>query len=145
MPREKMLFPSLALLLILTSCGASRQMQSISITPTIGNGVNATFTATGTFNRAPTPVSPVSASWYLLPDVDPPPASYSLSAGKFVATRCPNQPVSATFTIIALAPVDPNASSNGKVPSQVMHDLVYFHTQASEGGFVAATAKLTCQ
>ena len=145
MPREKMFFPSLALLLIVTACGANRRMQSISITPAIGNGANATFTATGTFNRAPTRVSPVSASWYLLPDVDPPPASYSLSAGKFVPTRCPNQPVSATFTIIALAPVDPNAPSNGKVPSQEMHDLVYFHTQASEGGFVAATAKLTCQ
>ena len=145
MPRQKMFFPSLALLLMVTACGANRQMLSINITPTIANGANATFTATGTFNRAPSQVSPVAASWFLLPEVDPPPASYSLSAGKFVATRCPNQPVSATFTIIALAPVDPNASSNGKVPSQVMHDLVYFHTQASEGGFVAATAKLTCQ
>lgn len=145
MPREKMLFPSLALLLIVTACGANRQMQSISITPTIGNGANATFTATGTFNRAPTHVSPVAASWYLLPEVDPPPASYSLASGAFVATRCPPSPVTATFTIVALAPVDPNAASNGKVPSQVMHDLVYFHTQAAEGGFVAATAKLTCQ
>lgn len=143
---EKLFFPGFPLLLILTACGASRQMQSISISPAFENGVNATFTATGTFNMAPTPVSPVAASWYLLPDVDPPPASYSLSSGTFVATRCPpNQPTSATFTVVALAPADPDAASNGKVPTQVMHDLVYFHTQTSEGGFVAATAKLTCQ
>jgi hypothetical protein len=31
------------------------------------------------------------------------------------------------------------------MPSQVFNDLVITHTKTSEGGFVAATAKLNCQ
>jgi hypothetical protein len=133
--------------LVISACGANRQLQSISISPSIGTGPDVAYTATGTFNRAPITVTPVSASWYVLPDVDPPPAMYSLSGGTFVAARCPlnNPQFAATFTVVALAPANPDAPRSGVVPSQVMQDLVYNRTRTIEGGFVAATAKLTCQ
>src|SRR3974390_180118 len=111
MPRPRAIFPALLLLFVISAGGANRQMQSISISPSIGTGVNVTYTATGTFNRAPVTVHPVSVSWYVLPDVDPPAARYSLSGGTFVATRCPqnNPQFAATFTVVALAPANPDA------------------------------------
>src|SRR5215469_11240203 len=99
MPRPRSIFPALLVLLVISACGANRQMQSINISPSIGTGPDVSYTATGTFNRAPITVTPVSASWYVLPDVDPPPAMYSLSGGTFVAARCPlnNLQFTATF------------------------------------------------
>jgi hypothetical protein len=147
MPRPRSIFPAPLLLLVISACGANRQLQSISISPSIGTGPDVAYTATGTFNRAPITVTPVSVSWYVLPDVDPPPAMYSLSGGTFIAARCPlnNLQFTATVTVVALAPANPDAPRSGAVPSQVMQDLVYNRTRTVEGGFVAAAAKLTCQ
>lgn len=147
MERFRSPFPVLPLFLVCCACGgSSRHLQSISISPAIGTGASATFTATGTYSAAPMNVSPAAVSWFLFPEVDPPPPNYSLSNAAFVPIRCPqNATLTATFTIVALAPANPAAPVNGKVPAQVMTDLVFNRTATSEGGFVAASAKLTCQ
>lgn len=147
MERFKPLYLFLPLFLLCCACGGtSRQLQSISISPAVGSGANATFKATGTYNVPPTSVSPVAVSWFLFPEVDPPPPNYSLSNRAFTPVRCPqNVTLPGTFTVVALAPTDPAAPPNGKVPTQVMTDLVFNRTATSEDGFVAATAKLNCQ
>jgi hypothetical protein len=151
MVRITPLFPLLPLFLACFACGGSnRHLQSIGISPTSGGGPTASFQATGTYNVPPMNATPVPVSWFLLPEVDPPPPTYSLSNASFVPRRCPevvNSPGSSagSYTVVALAPTNPAAPLNGTVPPQVMTDLVYNRTATSEDGFVAATAKLTCQ
>jgi hypothetical protein len=81
------------------------------------------------------------------PGIDPPPASYSLVSGSYIAGHClqdTNQsPLN--YTVIALTPTDPNAPSTGAIPAQVFDDLVIARTTSTEGGFVSATAQFTCQ
>lgn len=150
MERIKSLFPVLPLFLVCCACGgSSRHLQSLSISPAIGTGATATFTATGTYTAQPMKVSPAAVSWFLLPEVDPPAANYSLSNAAFVPSRCMQMQATpgatGSFAIVALAPTNPAAPVNGKVPAQVMTDLVFNRTATSEEGFVAASAKLTCQ
>ncbi|HEY2466343.1 MAG TPA: hypothetical protein VGI45_00705 [Terracidiphilus sp.] len=147
MQRIKPLFPLLPLFLVCCACGGnSRHLQSISISPAIGTGTKAAFTASGTYNAPPMNVSPVAVSWFLFPEVDPPPPNYSLSNAAFVPTRCPQGvTLAGTFAIVALAPTNPAAPVNGKVPTQVMADLVFNRTATAEDGFVAASAQLKCQ
>jgi hypothetical protein len=92
-------------------------------------------------------VTPLPVSWFLMgPGVDPPGPGYSLAKGKFTAVRCSEaNPVALTYTVIAVAPADPNAPSSGSMPAQVFTDLVTAHTKTEEGGFVAATASLVCK
>jgi hypothetical protein len=48
------------------------------------------------------------------------------------------------MTVTAIAPMDTKASANGLIPIPVFMDLVRGHTMTQEGGFVAATATVTC-
>jgi len=60
----------LAAAAITLACGSSSQhlLQSVSVTPATADAQNfpnglVTFTATGVFNHAPSPVTPLQASW----------------------------------------------------------------------------------
>jgi hypothetical protein len=140
--------PLLAPIALLVGCsgGMNRQLESISVSPATGSGAPVSYKATGTFTSSPTTVTPLAVSWFMMgPAIDPPGPEYMLTKGDFTAWRCRQaNPVASTYTIIAVAPADPNAPNSGSMPSQVFSDLVIQHTKSSEGGFVAGTAKLGC-
>lgn len=51
---------------ITLACGGAnpqREIESLSVTPAAGEGPQAQFTATGTFNTPPVTVSPLQATW----------------------------------------------------------------------------------
>ena len=139
----------LALAAVLSGCGGSmnRQLVSISISPTTGTGAPVTYTATGTYSDSPVTVTPVAVSWFVMgPAIDPPGPGYALAPGKYTSVRCSQaSPYAATYTVIAVAPSNPNAPDSGPMDSQVFSDLVIHHTKTTEGGFVAATASLACK
>jgi hypothetical protein len=148
-PAQFIALSSALLLLSITGCtaGSDRALQSISISPNTGSGAAASYTATGTFSSPPLSVTPLSVSWLVMgPGLDPPGPGYTLTPGAFLAQRCSQvESKSATnYVVVAYAPTNPNAPSSGPMPAQVFQDLVTAHTMASEGGFVAATATLTC-
>ena len=137
----------LGLPLAVSACGGNvtRQLQSITIARASGTQVN--FTAAGMFTAAPVTESPLAVSWYLMgPAIDPPPANYVLVGTPYHPARCVQAPgsPSVTYTVIALAPVDPNAPLSGSMPYKVFDDLVIAHSKTAEGGFIAATTTVTC-
>ena len=105
-------------------------------------GTQVTFTAAGQFNMSPMTANPARVSWRAAgPGIDPAGMnSYSLTDQPSIFI-CP---VPGTFMVTAYAPKNPNAATDGMVPSQVYQDLVISHTMSAEGGFVAATAQVTC-
>lgn len=138
---------ALLLTISLLGCGggSSRQLLSLTIAPASATAQSgqAQFTATGQFNQAPMNVTPAMAAWFQSsPPFDPPgdPISFTLSSQPFTA-KCLIS--GQTMNVIAFAPVDASAS-NGTIPLQVFLDLTVRHTTNQEGGFVAATAQLTC-
>jgi len=60
---------------ILSGCGSSRQLQTLSVSPasTAAEGGQAQFTATGQFSSMPMSVSPASVSWWQSPPIIDPP------------------------------------------------------------------------
>jgi hypothetical protein len=138
-----------ALLALIPGCGAgtNRVLDSINISPNTAAGATASYVATGNYNAPPMTVSPQSVSWYIMgPGIDPPPAVYSLAVTPYTGQRCSQfQTTTAeTYTVIAVAPVDPAATNFGTIPSQVFEDLVIGRTATAEAGFVSATATLSC-
>ena len=141
-------YTSVALLaaFAISGCGSDRQLESISVTPSSVANVKAasqvTFTAAGQFNMSPMTANPARVSWRAVgPAIDPAGMnSYSLTDQPFTFT-CP---APGMFTVTAYAPTDPNTAADGSVPSQVYQDLVTSHSMSAEGGFVAATAQVTC-
>lgn len=138
---------ALLLTISLLGCGggSSRQLLSLTIAPASATAQSgqAQFTATGQFNQAPMNVTPAMAAWFQSsPPFDPPgdPISFTLSSQPFTA-KCIIS--GQTMNVIAFAPVDASAS-NETIPLQVFLDLTVRHTTNQEGGFVAATAQLTC-
>jgi hypothetical protein len=94
------------------ACGSgssNRQLQSITIENSL-MGDQVSFVATGTFSAPPTTVSPLPVSW----SYAPPPGNYTLTTQPFTP-QCP-----APSPIIASAPVDPNAPSNGSTSTVTM-------------------------
>jgi hypothetical protein len=143
-----LVYTSLALLaaFAMSGCGSDRQLESISVTPAsmtnVKAGTQVTFTAAGQFSMSPMTADPARVSWRAAgPGIDPAGMnSYSLTDQPFMLT-CP---APGTFIVTAYAPTNPNAATDGSVPSQVYQDLVTSHTMSAEGGFVAATAQVTC-
>lgn len=142
------LIPAIALLAFIPGCsGGNRTLDSLSIFPVTTNNAPYTYTAAGTYNTSPMTVNPQPVSWYIMgPGIDPPPAAYSLLPAAYTAQRCSQiqNKTPTTYTVIALAPVDSTAPNSGTVPNQIFQDLVITRTMTAEGGFVSATAKLTC-
>jgi hypothetical protein len=138
---------SLICALLLFGCGQDRMLQSMIVnggsTTAVPRNGQATFTASGQFNMAPMTVNPVAASWAEFgTGIDPiPGTAYSLSTQPFTITCF----FPGTLTVVALAPANPKAPATGTVPQQVYQDLVGSRTMSAEGGFIAATAQLTCQ
>jgi len=134
---------TLLVFLGMTACGStSRQLQSITVSS--GGNVSMQYTATGTFNKAPATVSPLPVSWYVvnsavIANVSPPDYGYTLTSEPYSLNPCV-----LTDTVVALAPMDPNAPTSGGIPSKVYQDLVVTHTVSVEGGFVAAAAPANC-
>lgn len=129
------------------SVGANRALESINISPNTAAGATASYIATGNYNTSPMTVNPQSVSWYIMgPGIDPPPALYSLAVTPYTGQRCSQlqTKTTETYTVIAVAPVDPAAPNSATIPSQVFEDLVIGRTATAEGGFVSATATLSC-
>ena len=132
--------------LAISGCGSDRRLESIIVTPSSVANVKAasqvTFTAAAQFNMSPMTVNPARVSWRASgPGIDQAGTnSYSLTdqPAMFIC------PVPGTFSVTAYAPTNPNAAADGSVPSQVYQDLVTSHSMSAEGGFVAATAQVTC-
>ncbi len=143
-----LIFISLALFAVvgMCGCGSDRRLESISVTPPSAANIKAasqvTFTAAGQFNMSPITVNPARVSWTASgPGIDPAGMnSYSLTDQPVMFT-CP---APGTFSVTAYAPANPNAAADGAVPAQVYQDLVTSHSMSAEGGFVAATAQVTC-
>jgi hypothetical protein len=138
-------------ILSLSGCagtGNGRQLMSITITPQSATAQNgqAQFVATGHFNTAPMTVSPMPVAWHQsFPAFDPPgtgPLTFTLTPQPF-AGQC-FQGGQQTITIIAFAPVNGNASGDISVPLSVFTDLALIRNTTQDGGFVAATAQLSC-
>lgn len=133
----------LSVLLGINACGSgSRHLQSISISS--GGNFNMQYTAAGTFNKQPASVTPLPVSWYVVnsavnPAVNGPTYGYTLTTEPFTLSPCV-----LTDTVVALAPMDPNAPNTGAVPFKVYQDLVVTHTLSTEDGFVAAAASANC-
>jgi len=107
------LIPVLAFACFALSCGSSRRLQSITISPTT-NGTQSAFVATGTFSAPPTTVTPLPVNWY----VGAVGGQYTLTTQPFSATTGCLDPAVALF--FAIAPADPNAPSSGSVSSTNM-------------------------
>jgi len=136
---------SLLVVFGITACGSnsSRQLESIAISPS-GNFSILQYTATGTFNKSPTNVTPLPVSWYLVntavnPAINGPVYGYSLTTQPFAISTC-----APTDTVVALAPADPNAPTSGALTGQVYQDLVVAHTVSKEEGFVAEAVTVNC-
>jgi len=123
---------------------SNRRLQSMQVEPAVATAQNghAEFTAKGAFDKSPTSVDSLPASWIVLgPGVEPPPPGYMLTEGYGTAICVvPGQ----KYVVVGLSPVNPNAPSSGAVPAQVWNDLVITRSTMEEGGFVAATAQMNC-
>lgn len=136
---------SLAAALASNGCGGGppRALESISVTPTQATAQNGgvIFTATGHFNTSPMTVPNLPASWLVTgPASDPPGPGYVLIAQPFTA-KCR---ATAEYIVVAHAPSNPDAPSNGAMSTAVFDALVLEHSTPTDGGFVAGTAQLTC-
>lgn len=123
--------------------GAPRMLESISVTPTAVTAQNAqaTFTATGHFNSDPMTVSNLAVSWVVMGSAsDPPGPGYVLSASP-LAAQCRTK---GAYTVVAYAPVNPNAPNSRSMPSAVFSALVLQRSTTSDDGFVAGTAEMNC-
>jgi hypothetical protein len=141
-------FCALVGILGLSGCGSgsNRQLLSLTINPQSATAQNgqAQFVATGHFNTAPTTVTPMPVAWnQSFPAFDPPGQvlTFSTTQQPFAGQCFPSQQ---TITVVALAPVNASASGNVSVPLPVFMDLVINRSTTEEGGFVAATAQLSC-
>ncbi len=97
------------------ACGSSnnRQLQSITINA-VANGSQIQFVATGTFSAAPTTVTPLPVSWSFAP----PPPQYTLTTQPFTFNCESAGPYASP--VVAMAPADPNAPSNGSMSTTKM-------------------------
>ncbi|HEX7893661.1 MAG TPA: hypothetical protein VF447_05665 [Terriglobales bacterium] len=132
----------LAAALLMVSCGGGTPatLQSLRINQQL-TGASATFTATGIYSngRQVTPTAVSWVNWSVTTFVSGQPR-YLLKSSPFVP---PCSASGAVSTVAAVAPMDPHAPSTGPIPANVWADLITGKTQ-SEGGFVGATAQLTC-
>jgi hypothetical protein len=136
------------LFLLVPGCGGSNnKLQSITVSPATltAQGGQGQFTATGVFSNSPMTPMPVSVAWFAIPPAFDPP-------GQMLGFMRTSQPFTAqclgfspgVITVIALAPMDTSASANGSIPLSTFSDLVLTRNTTQEGGFVAATAQMTC-
>ncbi len=138
----------LAFLAIAGCGGSNRMLQSLSVSPTsvAAQGGQAQFTASGQFSLSPMMVTPASVSWFQTPPAFDPPGqmmSFTLTSQPFTA-QCFGFPSGTIVHVTAFAPMDANAAASGSIPLQVFLDLAIRQTATQEGGFVAATAQMTC-
>ena len=123
---------------VLTGCGSSNKLQSISINQAAATAPK--FVATGSFTNG-TVISALPVSWVIRgPGIDQTGTGYSLSTSPFFPVCVIS---GASYTVVAMAPVDPHAPTSGSVPTTVWDDLVSGKV-TSEDGFVGTTAQLTC-
>jgi hypothetical protein len=122
----------LVVLLVLAICmlgcgGSNRQLQSLSIRPAVGV-TQVQFTAMGTF-RDSGKTAPVSALWWTTQPWTYPPTPFIVTVSSTGFAQCQAFAPAGTYTIFAVAPVDPN------MPLSQM---------SMTTKQVSATAQLTC-
>ena len=129
------LVPLLLILVFLSlSCGSSRELTSISVSPATADAQKfpkgqVQFTATGTFSMAPTTVTPLSVTWcpQATCGVGTPANVGIIIDGNGLAQCEPS--FTGTVTIVAEAPRNPGAMI---MPMSGMN------------GMVSGTAQMTC-
>lgn len=127
---------------IASGCGggtpSTPQIQSLQINQQSTVGGPA-YTATATLNDGKQ-VNPASVSWVVWNY-----SSFSNGQPHYVLTSSPYPPVCGAqctgWTLVAIAPADPNAPKNGRIPLSVFQDLISGKA-TSEAGFVAAIMQL---
>ena len=115
-------------------CGSSRQLTFISVSPASADAKNSPngqvqFTATGTFNKPPTPVTPLPVTW--CPQATcgvSTPVNVGITVDGNGLAQCEPAFVG-TVTVVAMAPANPGAMMT---PMPRMN------------GMVSGTAQLTC-
>jgi len=120
--------PLVLFALAMLGCGGSnRQLQSLSISPASG-ATQVQFTAIGTF-RDSGKTAPVSALWWTTQPWTYPPTPFIVTVSSAGFAQCQAFAPAGTYTILAVAPVDPNMplSQMGMSTKQV-----------------SATAQITC-
>jgi hypothetical protein len=136
----------------ISGCGGSgssnRQLQSLTVSPSSTTAQNgqAQFTAGGQFSTAPMSVNPASVGWFQMGPVFDPPGStigLTVSSQPFTA-QCFGFTSGTVITVAAIAPMDASMPPDESIPLQVFLDLAFRRTTTQEGGFVAATAQMTC-
>ena len=141
-------FFSTLVLLVVAGCGSgsSRQVQALSVSPASVAATNgsAQFTAMGTFSKSPMSGT-ARVAWVQIPPAFDPPSQtigFTTTDQPFMA-QCMVSP-SPAITVFAITPVDANASADISIPLGTFRDLVLTRTATQEGGFIAATAQMTC-
>lgn len=115
---------------IMLACGSSgpRYLEVISVSPADAEG-RAQFTATGYYNRQPSPVSPISATWEVCLQGEP---TNGVSVSNSGFAEC-STGASGTYTVLAFESVSGGTTCN-VIPA----------CGPSPCGTVSSTAKLTC-
>ena len=125
----------------LNACGGGGigSLQSLKITSQVAV-TSFQFTATGLYSSGKQ-LTPLSVGWFDFTFnsflVGNP--HYTLTKSRFVPL-CTSGEV---LIVMAIAPVDPNASATGTVPTAVFQDFATGKTN-NEGGFIAATTQINC-
>jgi len=120
--------PLVLFALAMVACGgANHQLQSLSISPAAG-ATQVQFTAVGMFAGS-SQTAPVSALWWTIQPWTYPPTPFSVSVSSTGFARCETFAPAGTYTIFAVAPVDPNTPLSKMSMSTKQ---------------VSATAQITC-
>jgi hypothetical protein len=138
---------ALSLFLATTGCGGGppRVLESISVTSETSQS-GTTFTASGHYNTAPESVSGIPVAWFQTGvAVDPPGPNWDFTLNnKPMTGQCFDTGQAVTYTVVAYAPENPNASAAASMPFSVFMNLVERHSMPTEDGFVAGTAQFSC-
>jgi hypothetical protein len=114
--------------LTLLACGgSSRQLQALSISPAAG-ATQVQFTAVGTFMGSSQTVA-VNALWWTTQPWTYPPTPFFITVSSSGLTQCQTLAPAGTYTIWAVAPVDPTVP----LPKMTMTTKQ-----------ISATAQITC-
>jgi hypothetical protein len=104
--------------------GSSRQLQSMTI-DAAADCCETILTATGTYNTAPSMVTPLPTSW----SIGTPPSTYQLTTQPYTVICGPLS----SSVVTAMSPVNPNAPSSGLVSGAKMIVTTFEPCNAAAG------------
>ena len=126
---------------LLNACGGSStgKLQSVKINQQMAVAFPE-FNATGIYSSG-RQVTPLSVGWF-----DFPLNSFLVGNPHYTLTKSaflPQCTAGVALIVMAITPIDANASTSGTIPASVFQDFATGKTN-NENGFLAATAQLNC-